>query len=136
MSLKKVKLCSPQCVIDNGWHYDEDVPYRCPNLAAAKNLEYAHQLTADAHRKAFDAAKAIIRDAAEHLPELSANSIRSEVEAAQIPGPVVGAAFAALANSKDAPIEASGRYVKSTDPGTHQHRLVVWRSRICKRAAS
>lgn len=123
----------PECVRDGGWHWTDDLEpkaFRCPNWSAAEGQAAAVKLAAEAHAQQFLAAKAIITDAAQTMPEFNANLIRHMFEQAQITDrQVIGAAFTALANSKRPPIEATGRFVQSTDPAT-RHRIAVWRSTI------
>lgn len=126
---KPVYTCAECRLTSPGWHYTDDLEpraYRCPQYTATMQQQAAQALVADAHTEAFKAAKEIIADAAARMVELSANLIRDELEAAQISGPVVGAAFSA--SVREGVLEATGRTVPSTDPGTHKHRIYVYRS--------
>ena len=136
-----IRNCA-ECKYAGSWHYREDpvthemVPYRCPNFLSADLQAEALKLTAEAHRAQFEAAKGVICDAALARSEFSANTIRDQFEAADITDrSVIGAAFNALANSKNPPIEGTGRFVQSTDQAT-RHRIQVWASRIYRQAAS
>jgi hypothetical protein len=114
------------CKYDGGWHLDDpDHPVRCPNWFAADEQAHVQQLTVEAHTRAFKAAKAIIADTARSLPTFSGNDTRAAMEDAQIPSGVIGAAFSA--SVREGVIEASGRYVQSTEPST-RHRIIVWSS--------
>lgn len=125
-----VRSCD-ECRYSGSWHYRENPdtlemePYRCPNYLAAEAAATAQKMTADAHTEAFKAAKQIIRDAADHMPELNGNQLRELFEAAQIDSPVIGAAFSACA--REGVIEPTGRYIPSTEQTT-RHRIAVWRS--------
>lgn len=134
--LRKVKLCSPQCVIDNGWHYDSDdgEPYRCPNLRpdASEPFDAGMEAAAMAHPNAMVAARRIIEDAARSLPELSANTVRAAMDHADVNPNVRGTAFAhAIRDGILAPI---GR-VPSDQPETHGHGLGMYRSKLYRAAS-
>lgn len=136
----KVKLCSPQCVRDGGWHYPDDGgdPFRCPNLTRQASPETerdaAIAATSEANAGALKAALAIIRDAALAHDRFSSNSVRGAMVISQVPGPVVGSAFRQAA--RQGWIRGDG-YETSTDPGTHAHPVRVWISLIYRgRAAS
>lgn len=136
MTASKLRYCCDECRIESpGWHWIDDgnpehqprmVP--CPEKQRAEQAAKVAKLTADEHTRAFKAAKEIIHDAARVHAEFSANTCRQEIEAAQIPGAVVGAAFSWA--QREGLIEATGRTTPSTDEGTHSHRLFVWRSLV------
>lgn len=128
MSGQKPPRTCPECVHDGGFHYTDDlVPkaYRCPNYLAATFHEQAQQLTAEAHKQATEAARRIVADAAATRHEFSANDIRTELDAAQIPGPVVGGAFR-WAKEQGLIVKADRR-VMSNEPST-RHPIDVWRA--------
>jgi hypothetical protein len=128
------------CPIDSpGWHWIDDGnpehqprSVRCPALLAAAVHEQAMRLTEAANDKATEAARCIVADAAASRFEFSSNDLHDDLEAAQIPGSVVGPAFtwAAKPTRERGPlIEPTGRYVMSNDPAT-RHRVQVWRSTV------
>jgi hypothetical protein len=133
---KAARVCD-DCRYDGGWHYDEaGNATRCGNYVSAQLVEQAHELSALAHEQAMRAAKEIITDAARSMPVFSANCIREALDAAQIPGPVVGAAFRALAQQKQPVIARTDERVQSNETTT-RHEIYKWRSLIIrKRAAS
>jgi hypothetical protein len=121
------------CRFDGGFHYDDpDNPTRCPNYLAADLMIQALAMTEAANHAATEAARLIVEDAARTHYEFSANTIRAEVEAADIPGPVMGAAFV-WAAGKAGLIEGTGRRVMSTDPAT-RHKIEIWRSKVWRGA--
>ena len=78
-----------------------------------------------AHPNAFAAALQIITDTAQVMPELSGNQTREAMVIAQVPPQVIGAAFARAA--ADGILRECGM-VRSTDPGTHRHRIANYKS--------
>lgn len=138
-ALAKKPLCD-KCRDTAGWLYDETgdeaivtscpcrSPYATPEAARDEGIAGA----VDANRDAMRAALAIIREAALTQPTLSANDTRARMKIAQVPGPVVGAAFQQAA--KDRAIRRIG-YVSSTDMATHMHPVVEWQSLIYGRTA-
>lgn len=86
--------------------------------------------TTEAHPDEFAAAVAIVTATAERIAVLSANDTRDAIEAAGIPGPVVGAAFRKAV--ADGLIKPTGERVKSTQRATHAHRIDLYRSLIRK----
>lgn len=132
MTKPKPKRSCPECALTGSWHFTDDLEpraYRCPVYVQAQLVEQAHELTATAHVEALEAAKRIIRDTAERLPIFSANEIRQELEAAQIPGPVVGSAFRALAQCKDPVIARTDDRVQSNEDTT-RHEIYRWKSLV------
>lgn len=122
-----------QCRHDGGWLLDEATGKpvgRCPCMhrGASIGTPGPTSLAADAHPQALDAAVRIIRDAARARTTFSSNDIRHQLDAAQVRGPVVGAAFSKCA--RDGMIRHAGDYVPSTDPGTHGHPVKVWESQL------
>jgi len=81
------------------------------------------------------AAKQIILDVARSLPEISGNDTRLLLKVAEIPEQVIGPAFHALSKGENPALQATGRYVMSTDPAT-RHRLVLWRSLVFRGRAA
>lgn len=116
-----------------GWLEDESgqIIGRCPcryrEITPTEAQEQGVAATVDANPQAMRAALAIIRDAAIADPVLSSNTVRHQMRLAQVPGPVVGAAFQQAA--RDKVLRRIG-YVASTDPGTHAHPVVEWESLI------
>jgi hypothetical protein len=97
-----------------------------------KRLADAGKLAAaTAHRGAYEAACKTILDASYQHPVLSADTVREELDAAQVPGPVRGSAFTACANPANA-----DRYCldpigddKSDHGPTHGKKIALYRSR-------
>lgn len=127
-------LC-PRCADTGGWIEDVDgnVTGRCPCRTAAatpeRERDAALDATADANPNAHRAALRIITDAAARMEFLTANDVRAEMSMAQIPGPVVGAAFGQAA--RDGLIRRDG-YQPSTQTTTHRHPVARWISLIYK----
>jgi hypothetical protein len=124
-------LCG-ECL--DGWRVDPDtlLPVdRCPcrhrNATPAQARDAGMGATVEANPAAMKAALRIVRDAALARPELSSNDTRTEMRLAQVPGPVVGAAFRQAV--KDRVLIPVG-YVTSTDVGTHSHPVRSYESRI------
>lgn len=134
----KVKLCA-QCRVEGPWRYDEDGnslgKHDCAEVVADPNVERdgAIKAASDAHPKAKHAALLIITDAARRNEVVTANLVRIEMEMAEVPGPVVGAAFGQAA--RDGLIRRDG-YVPSTQASTHGHPVAQWRSLIYRRGAA
>lgn len=123
-TLTHLPLCG-HC--EDGWIVDEVtlLPVsKCPCRTARPNP--GPQVAADAHPQAYQAALRIIRDAASTGREFSANALRDRLNTAQVPGPVVGAAFAHLVRVGE--IQQTGQRVPSTDPGTHGHRIAMYKA--------
>jgi hypothetical protein len=123
-----------QCRHTGGWLEDEATGKpvgRCPCMHRTVT---GPAVAADAHPQALDAAVRIIRDAARARTTFSSNDIRHQLDAAQVHGPVVGAAFSKCA--RDGMIRHAGDYVPSTDPGTHGHPVKVWVSRLYRGSAA
>lgn len=117
-----------QCRHTGGWLEDEATGKpvgRCPCMHRTVTGPAA---AADAHPQALGAALRIIEHAAKTLASFSANNILDEIEAAQVPGPVVGNAFSAAAKKRW--IEFHGQYEPSLKPGTHGHPIKRWESRL------
>lgn len=134
-------LCA-NCRDTAGWLEDESgqIIGRCPCrhrvITPAEARDHGVAATTEANPQAMRAALHIIRDAALAHPSLSSNTVRHEMRIAQVPGPVVGAAFHQAA--RDKVLRRIG-YVASTDPATHAHPVVEWESLIYRklgRAAS
>jgi len=129
-ALRKVELC-PVCRNENGWHADEstDPPTmtRCPNLTRAKAETSGMDIARLAHESAFDHAVRLITEAARANAELDANTVREVMTLADIPGPVIGAAFAKCA--RDGLIREIGR-VPSSKANTNAHRIAKYQSRL------
>ena len=126
-------LCG-QC--DHGWLTDTDgnITGRCPcrhrTITPQQARDHGTAATVEAHPDAMRATLAIIRDAAKQHSTISANTIRTELRIAQIPGPVVGAAFRQAV--KDRVLVSTG-YEPSTDVATHAHPVrsyesLIWRA--------
>jgi hypothetical protein len=122
--------CSPDCQRRAGWIEDADgnITGRCPCRTAADTKTTALAATADANPNALEAAVRVIRDAARVRPVFSANDCRPAMEYAQVPGPVVGAAFARAVKLGYIEFES---FLPSTDPGTHGHHIRLYRSKLC-----
>lgn len=128
-----------ECKYSGGWHDDPNADpldptapqIRCPNRAITEQVQHAQQLAKLANENAWEAAKAIIRDAAQTRAEFSANDLAVEFE--QIPDTLHGSAFTWAA--KRGLIEASGRMVMHRDPAT-RHKITVWRSLAYRSRAS
>lgn len=118
---------------EDGWLTDEDgrIIERCPcryeqiTPAAARDDGIAGAV--EANPQAMKAALAIIIDAAKTSPVLSGNDVRAAMKIAQVPGPVVGAAFRQAV--KDHVLRPIG-YVPSLDAATHAHPIREYESRI------
>ena len=136
MTVAKPARSCPTCRYDNSWHYAEDGrATRCPAYLAAELQQQAKQLTKQAGDARTEALRQIIIDTAQRLPVLSANSIQDELEAAQVDGGgAVGAAFNWAA--RKGYIEATGRLVPSTRPGTNKHRIFEYRSLSYRRSVA
>lgn len=109
---------------DNG-----DLVRRCPCRFATspeRERDIGVQAVIAAREAQFTAAKKVIADHAAVYETFNANDVRYAMDAAGIESKnVIGAAFLAC---RDAGlIEATALTVRSTDPGTHAHRLTVWR---------
>lgn len=117
-------FCSPECRTNNGWRLDPDTlaPVdRCPcryRDTPTQARDDGIGATTDANPQAMRAALAIIRETAQTLPEFTANDTRLRMKLAQIPGPVIGAAFRQAV--KDRVLQPIG-YEPSTDGPTHAH---------------
>ena len=128
-------MSAPLCgKCSDGWLLNPDTLLpadRCPcrhrTITPQQARDHGTTTTVEANPQAMRAALAIIRDAATRLPELSANDVRTEMRIAQVPGPVVGAAFAQAV--KDKALTPTG-YVPSTDAATHGHPVRSYESRI------
>ena len=136
MTVKK-PLC-PQCKDGTPGFIEDDygnILRRCPCRyeEAGDGMRKALAATADANPEAINAAVLIITDAARRMETFSANTIRVELDAAQIPGPVVGAAFGKAA--KQGIIRRDG-YVPSTLGNTHGHEVKQWRSMLFGRVSA
>jgi hypothetical protein len=130
---KQSRVCDT-CRYDGGWHYDDEGnATRCPNYLAADAAATAQKLSAEANERAKEAAHRIIADAAETLPEFSANQVRQAMEDAQIPSAVIGNAFNWA--HKQGLIVPTGRRVMSTEDTT-RHRIDVWASTKFKGTAA
>jgi hypothetical protein len=120
----------------NGWLEDADgnLTGRCPcryrEITPAEAQEQGVAATVEANPQAMRAALAIIRDAAKANPVLSSNTVRHEMRLAQVPGPVVGAAFKQAV--KDKALRPIG-YEPSTDQATHAHPVRNYESRIYRK---
>lgn len=83
--------------------------------------------TSGANPDAMRAALAIIREQALTCETFTANDVRLRMEIAQVPGPVVGAAFGQAV--RDGLIRRDGWVsVPSSKENTHGHELKQWRS--------
>jgi hypothetical protein len=129
----KVQLCA-ECKIHGVWRFNEATgecigKHDCATPASSPEAERDAALTAtsEANPNAKRAALLIITDTARRLETFSANTVRVEMEIAQVPGPVVGAAFGQAA--RDGLIRRDG-YVPSTQAATHSHPVSQWRSLI------
>lgn len=118
-----------RCTVEGPWRFDDDGHCigKCSCITTATAQAEAQRLTADAHTRAFQAAKAIITDAAHGMAELNGNVLREAFEQAQIPSPIIGAAFSAC--RRDGVIAETGRFVQSTEAST-RHRIAVWGSLV------
>jgi hypothetical protein len=134
MKPKLPRTC-PTCRLDGGWHYDDEGnARRCGNWLAAELHDEAVKLTEEGREQAREAARRIVSDAAHGLPEFSANNCRLALDAAQVPGSVVGGAFRWAFNQ--GLIKKTGRKVMS-DEDTTRHEIDVWQSLVYgKRIAS
>ena len=135
--LTKTPLCG-QCV--DGFRVDPEtlLPVeRCECRMQPVDGERAkadgQAATVAANDAAFRAALKVILDAAKSLPVLSSNDVRHQMRLAQVPGPVVGAAFGQAC--KDKVIRPTG-YVPSTDPGTKHHPVREYESLIYRRGVA
>jgi hypothetical protein len=138
----KVELCD-DCRLAGGWHETRDEndelvltrPHRDAALAqAAIDAEHAKavELTRQALTNSYRQAMGIIRDKAQALPVLSANDCRPEMDAAQIPTAVIGAAFSRLA--RDGVLEEVDRVMANVS--TTRHKIGVYRSLIYRKGAA
>ena len=138
----KIEFCTPECRDNGGWKLDP------ATLLPAERRECRYDTTisptaakaegqaaaVEANPAALDAAMRIIDDTRQRMQFFSANDCRHEMTIAQIPGPVIAAAFGKAV--KSGWIRRDG-YVPSTDPGTHGHEVKRWQSLHRKwRAAS
>ena len=131
----KVTLCR-ECVVEGPWRFDDagNAIGKCPQCfppapTATPEAERDAALaqTAEANPDALRDALRIIRDTAHAMPIFSANDCRYEMNLADIPGPVRGAAFRqAIA---DRWIRAAG-YVASSQQETHGHPVKSYESLI------
>lgn len=130
------KLKTPLCGhCQDGWICDDatGLPVRrCPcRFATSPEQERDTAIAAvtAAREQQFEAAKKVIEDCAATYEQFSANDVRDRMTDAGIEARnVIGAAFLAC---RDAGlIEATALSVKSSDPGTHAHRLTVWK--VCR----
>lgn len=125
-------FCTPDCRANGGWIVDGDgnMVARCRCRLDPKLVAMAERDTALAQvgsGSAMDAALLIIEDTAKVSDELSANEVRSLMVLAQIPGPVIGAAFHRAAQLGY--IQPIGRH-PSTQRETHGHAVSKYRSLI------
>ena len=100
-----------------------------PELAKSAGMDAATEANPDAMR----AALAIIRDAAKANPMLSANTVRSRMVIAQVPGPVIGAAWRQAC--VDRIVRPAGTE-PSTQPETHSHHVRIYESLIYRAGAA
>ena len=138
----KVELCD-ECRLAGGWHETRDendaLVFTRPHhdaarLQAAADAEHAKavELSRHALSSSYKRAIEIVRDKAKLLPVLSANECRPEMEAAQVPTAVIGAAFSHLA--REGVLEHVA-YVPAT-VSTTRHKIGQYRSLIYKRGAA
>lgn len=127
-------FCTPECRANGGWVLnDEGKPTRkceCrwdPTMRAIAARESALAGTAEAHPSSMDAAMKLIEDAARAFQEFSANDVRGLMDAAQIPGPVIGAAFN---KARFAGLIAPMGRTSSSKRNTHGHGISRYRSLI------
>lgn len=137
MTGRKVKLCN-DCRDTSGLLYDEttDPPTvtRCPcrdqRQTAAAARDQAIATVGLAKPQQMRTAYRIIESEAQLSQYVSANTVRTAMETAQIDGPVRAAAFRkAVAEGL---LEPDGE-VTSTDVGTHAKRVTQYRSRTFAR---
>ena len=131
--------CSPDCQRRAGWIEDADgnITGRCPCRTAppspqqAKNAAMKHVATTkDAQMRA---ALRIIREAAQANRVISANTVRWQMEAAQVEGSVRGPAFTqAVANGWISEIAREA----SKDHGTHGKPVARYESHEYREQAS
>lgn len=137
MTARKVKLCNA-CRDTSGLIYDEttDPPTvtKCPCRVERQTAEQARDkaLTTVAWSKSVQLRHAyqIIEAAAEVNQFVSANTVRTAMETAQIDGSVRGAAFRRAVD--EGLLEPDGETV-STDIGTHSKKVATYRSRSFSR---
>lgn len=127
---KPPRVCD-ECRYDGGWHYIDEGPerqprrVRCNNYLAADLLEQAQKLTEEARAQAKEAARRIVADAAETRYLFSANDLRKELDAAQVPGSVVGGAFTW---AKEQGLITKTEQRVMSDQESTRHGIDVWRS--------
>ena len=135
--LRKIEHC-PVCE-GEGWHYADNLERtatRCPKVTGVKAEISGMDVARYAHESAFDHACRLITEAARNNAELDANTVREVMTLADIPGPVIGAAFAKCA--RDGLIREIGR-VPSSKANTNAHRIAKYASKLYggqRRAAS
>ena len=126
--LRKIEHCN-ECE-GTGWHYADDLERtatRCPNVTAVRAEISGMDVARLAHESAFDHACRLITEAARSNAELDANTVREVMTLADIPGPVIGAAFAKCA--RDGLIREIGR-VPSSKANTNAHRIAKYASKL------
>lgn len=129
-ALAKKPLCG-QC--SAGWLEDDNgnITGRCPCRNTGVTPEQARDdgmaATVEANPEAKRAALRIIHDIAARRETFSANDCRTEMTIAQVPGPVVGAAFAQAV--RNGWVRRDG-YLPSSQTATHGHPIACWRSLI------
>jgi len=89
-----------------------------------ESVDAAIRAAGEANPNALDAAVKILRDLARENDVIDANLARPYMQTAQVPGPVIPAAFRKLVAAGE--IRPDGEVV-STDPGTHSKRVCQYR---------
>lgn len=128
--LTRIPLCG-SC--EDGWITDDDgaLIERCPCRYAtptgAERRDKAVSRSEKAHPAERDAARKVVADAAETFETFTANEIRHLMRYAGITHTaLIGGAFTWAKNQ--GLIEDTGGLRESTDEGTHEKRIAVWRS--------
>lgn len=130
--MKTRALCG---LCEGGLLYDETVdpplvskcPCRRTDITPEQAKREALNAVTYANPSAFADAYRIIEAEARVSMHLSANTTRAAMDTADIPGPVVGAAFRKAVD--EGILEADGM-VKSTQLATHAHKISSYRSRL------
>lgn len=126
-------LC-PSCADTGGFIEDRDgnILRRCEcrdgvGTSPQRERDAALAQTAGGNPNAHRAAVRIITDRAALVEFFTSNDVRAEMNMAQVPGPVIGAAFGQAA--RDGLIRRDG-YQPSTQTTTHGHPVARWQSLI------
>lgn len=132
----------PECVLSNGWHFDDSDPtqqpraYRCPNRAMTEQLIAAQEYAEGDTTKAKQLARQVVEDAAYTRLTLDANTLEKEFDLAQVPEGLRPGAFT-WAKGQGL-IEKTNQRTMRVKKST-RHPVEIWRSLVFgknRRAAS